>query len=82
MPGPLTRSIAAKLKAAADDLGISQDQLGKKIGQSQSQVSKYLRGEVALSVEDVDNLCRALGLSLTDVVGSADDETKDRAGQL
>lgn len=78
MPGPLTRHVAAKLRAAVEQRGLTQEQVGEQLGQSQSQVSKYLRGEVTLDLEEVDVICRTVGLNITELIRAADEETKDR----
>jgi transcriptional regulator with XRE-family HTH domain len=73
MPGQLTRNIAAQLRRASEAAGLSQTQVGEAIGQSQSQTSKYLRGEVVLDVEELNALCDFLGLDILAVVANAKD---------
>lgn len=60
--GPLARSVAAILKDALKDADVSQERAGEAIGESQSQVSKYLRGDLALNVDQIQVLCDMLGL--------------------
>jgi transcriptional regulator with XRE-family HTH domain len=71
MPGQLTRNIAAQLRSASEAAGLSQAQVGEAIGQSQSQTSKYLRGEVVLDVEELNALCDFLGLDILTVLANA-----------
>lgn len=75
-PGPLSRHIAAILEAERKAQGLSQVALAARAGFTQSQLSKHLRGERVLTVDGLDDLCTALGLSIVDVVREADDRRK------
>jgi len=71
-PGPLSRAIANILSDALGDAGIGQTELGEVVGISQSQLSKLLRAERALTIDELDRLCTALALDLIDVITRAD----------
>lgn len=76
-PGPLSIEVARILSRAVEDRRgtsgrITQQQLADSIGVTQSQVSKYLRGERVLTVDQLDVLCLALSLSIGLVIESAD----------
>ncbi len=45
--------------------------LGVAVGISQSQLSKYLRGIRVLDVDQLDDLCFALHLDITEVMREA-----------
>ena len=66
--GPLSRAIAHILGDAFALTGGHQETLGELAGISQSQLSKYLRGERVMTVEELEALCRALDLDLVEVV--------------
>lgn len=72
MPGPLTEAIASILRDAVEGRGLTQTQVAESIGQSQSQVSKYLRGETTMDAEEIDKVCRLVGISIADVITQAD----------
>lgn len=72
MPGPLTKSIAAILRAAVEERGLTQAQVGEALGQSQSQMSKYLRGETVMDAEEIFIVCRLVGVSISDVFARAE----------
>lgn len=72
MPGPLTEAIASILREAVEARGLVQRQVAEAIGQSQTQVSRYLRGEVTMDAEEIDKVCRLLGISIADVITQAD----------
>ena len=72
MPGPLTEAIASILREAVESRGLLQRQVADAIGQSQTQVSRYLRGEVTMDAEEIDKMCRAVGLNIADVITRAD----------
>lgn len=78
MPGPLTKSIAAILREAVEERGLTQTQVAEAIDQSQSQVSKYLRGEVVMDAEEIDRICRLVGMSIADVITAADKASRSR----
>lgn len=51
------------------DANLTQLQLAEKIGQTQSYVSKYENGEQRLDLIELEAVCNAAGISLTDFVG-------------
>lgn len=72
-PGPLTFAIAAILRDALLESLMTQTQLGDRIGMPQSMVSTYLNAGKVLDVELLDQMCRALGLELGNVIRVAVD---------
>lgn len=68
---PLSSLIAAELDRAFIASGLTQGEVGEAAGVSQSQVSKYLRGVRVPDVDVLDDLCRALGLDIAEVVARA-----------
>jgi transcriptional regulator with XRE-family HTH domain len=44
---------------------ITQVELGRRLSQTQSHVSKWERGELRIDVIQLRNICRALGTELT-----------------
>jgi len=60
----LLRLLREKRKAA----GFSQSEVAKRLGRSQSFVSKYESGELRLDLVELSSVCRALGLSLSSFV--------------
>jgi DNA-binding Xre family transcriptional regulator len=66
----LSQRIAALLSARMLELGVSQRALAASTGISQSTVSRHLTAG-GMPVDSLDLYCRALGLSLVDVVKRA-----------
>ena len=60
--------LAALLRQVRLDANITQLQLAEKIGQTQSYVSKYENGEQRLDLIELEAVCKAVGISLTDFV--------------
>jgi DNA-binding Xre family transcriptional regulator len=60
------------LRDVLEAQGRSQTWLAAEVGISQSQMSKHLRGERTLNLDQLDAICHALGLHLHDVVQAAD----------
>jgi transcriptional regulator with XRE-family HTH domain len=60
--------LAALLRQVRLDADLTQLQLAEKIGQTQSYVSKYENGEQRLDLIELEAVCKAVGVSLTDFV--------------
>lgn len=67
----LWEAIARRLAEAFAASGLTQQQVGERAGISQSQTSKYLRGQRVPDLVTLDALCAALGLDIGEVVSSA-----------
>ena len=60
--------LAALLRQVRLDANLTQSQLADKIGQTQSYVSKYENGEQRLDLIELEAVCKAAGISLSDFV--------------
>ena len=60
--------LAALLRQVRLDANLTQLQLAEKIGQTQSYVSKYENGEQRLDLLELEAVCKAVGITLTDFV--------------
>lgn len=60
--------LAALLRQVRLDANLTQSQLAEKLGQTQSYVSKYENGEQRLDLIELEAVCKAVGISLTDFV--------------
>ena len=56
------------LREARDNAGLTQVELGARLGQSQSFVSKCERGERRLDIVEVRAFCKALDISFSSFV--------------
>ena len=54
------------LRDVREEAGLRQQDVAKKIGEPQSLVSKYEIGERRLDVLELREVCRAMGIGLTD----------------
>ncbi|MBS0213278.1 MAG: helix-turn-helix transcriptional regulator [Proteobacteria bacterium] len=61
-------SLAALLRQVRVDANLTQSQIAERIGQTQSYVSKYENGEQRLDLIELELVCKAVGVSLTDFV--------------
>lgn len=50
------------------DAGLTQSELGEKLNQTQSYVSKYEGGEQRLDLLEIEAICKAVDLSLLEFV--------------
>lgn len=61
------------LREARLRTGLSQAELGRRVGRSQSQIARWERGDVKPSLETLRDLVRACGLELTFRFANYDD---------
>jgi transcriptional regulator with XRE-family HTH domain len=60
--------LAALLRQVRLDAHLTQSQLAEKIEQTQSYISKYENGEQRLDLMELEVVCQAVGISLSDFV--------------
>lgn len=77
-PGVLSQEIAATLRAQLGRKQFSQSALAAAVGISQTQLSGILNARKHVDVEQLDELCFALGLSFREVIAAADRATSHR----
>ncbi len=62
------RRLAALLRQIRVEAKLTQGQVAESIGQAQSYVSKYENGEQRLDLIELEAVCKAVGIPLTDFV--------------
>ena len=62
------RQLAALLRQVRLDAGFTQAQVAESIGETQSYVSKYENGEQRLDLMELEAVCKAVNISLTQFV--------------
>ncbi len=67
------KKLQALLRQVRLEAGLTQDQLAEKLGRPQSFISKYESGERRLDVLELREVCRAIGISLVDLVARLDE---------
>jgi transcriptional regulator with XRE-family HTH domain len=75
-PGQLGRAVATILDLEVLAQGLTQQALGDLVGLSQTQIGSYLRGHKGMTVDEAGDICRALGLTLSEVIVSAEAESR------
>lgn len=63
-PGPYARAFSAQVRLVIERQGITKEALAAATGVSRNYLSKRLRDEVAFTLNDVEALCRVLGIEL------------------
>lgn len=58
------------LKQARVNADLTQSELGEKLGQTQSYVSKYESGEQRLDLMEIEAICDAIGIPLITFIES------------
>lgn len=74
-PGPLSRHIAATLSAEMRRRGLRQTDIAADVGMSPSQLSRALSATKVFTIDQLDAVCRAVGVSLSGVVAAASTAT-------
>ena len=62
---PKQLTFTDELRQAIRRGGKSQYRISKETGISEGQLSRFMHGQVGLSLSAIDRLCRILGLSIT-----------------
>lgn len=62
------RRLAVLLRQVRVDAKLTQGQVAESIGQTQSYVSKYENGEQRLDLIELESVCKAVGIPLTEFV--------------
>jgi transcriptional regulator with XRE-family HTH domain len=66
------------LKKAREQANVTQVQLAKRLKETQSEISKFERGERRMDLVQLRRWCEALGIEFLDFVKSVDDALSRR----
>lgn len=69
-PGSLTQRVASEIRAEMGRRQLSQADLGLVLGIHRTQISKRLRGELAFTTVELDQIAEALGISVDRLLGA------------
>lgn len=72
-PGPLSISIAAILNEEIRRRGLRQTDIAARAGMSASQLSRVLSVSKVFTIDQLDAVCRAVGVPLREVIVGAED---------
>lgn len=78
--GAFIHALAGILRGQVGTLQLKQEEIAQAIGISRGQMSKILRGEKQIDLEQLDELCWVIGLSFRDTVVAADERSRLRHG--
>ena len=65
------KEFGEKLKKARKDLGYTQENLAYDVNLSTTTISRFESGELIPNIEQVCKICNALGIYITDLVGTS-----------
>ena len=71
------RLLPSILTSLRNELGLRQVDLAQKLGRPQSFVSKYESGERRLDLLEINEICIALHVSLSEVVARVEQELNE-----
>ena len=71
-PHPLDVALGGRIRLRRRELGMSQDQLARKIGITFQQVQKYEHGTNRVSFSRLVEIAEALKCSVSDIMGDLD----------
>lgn len=77
LPGPLSAAIARIVQDAIATRGLPQVRVAEAASISASQLSRILSGIKVFTLEELDRVCVALDVDISDVVSQADEETRE-----
>lgn len=77
-PGALSQEIAAIIRSHMARRNINKVQLSKASGISRTQLGAYVNAVKQMDIEELDQVCFALGLKLREVVAEAEAATASR----
>jgi transcriptional regulator with XRE-family HTH domain len=72
------RVFCRQLKAARERTHITQSELARRLKETQSEISKFERGERRLDIVQLRRWCRALEMSLSDFVAMFENALRGR----
>ncbi|APF32913.1 XRE family transcriptional regulator [Microbacterium sp. SGAir0570] len=67
-PGPLSRHVAHLLSIEIARRGLRQSDIAARAGMSSSQLSRVLAAKKVFTLDQLDAVCRAVGVPITQVV--------------
>jgi transcriptional regulator with XRE-family HTH domain len=70
--GPLAHEVVGIIRGHLARIGWTHGKLGAKIGISASQVSRMLRGDRHMDLDQLARICQVTGLRVTDVLAEAE----------
>jgi transcriptional regulator with XRE-family HTH domain len=68
----LGAAVASVLDNERRDVGLTQVMLGEMVGISQSQLSLLLSGTSPITIDEIDVIAHALGLTVSQVIDAAE----------
>lgn len=78
LPNAFSQEVAAILREKIGRRKAAQKLIAADVGISEAQLSAILNGKKHADIEQLDNVCRSIGIKLSDVVKRAEDETSLR----
>lgn len=73
------RRLQDMLREARAEAGLKQSELAARIGADQSFVSRYERGERRLDLIELETICKACGVRLSEFVAAFEADTRSAA---
>lgn len=70
-PRGLSARVADTLRAEMARSRVSQQELASRLGLTQQKISRRMSGRVAFSLDELEQIASALGLSVQDLVSGA-----------
>lgn len=71
VPGPISTAVTQLIATTSEELLLTQSELGRRTGIHQVTISRTFRGEREFTLDELDAICDALGLSLLAVINEA-----------
>lgn len=81
-PGPLSRHVADVLASEIARRGLRQTDIAAQAGMSASQLSRVLGAKKVFTIDQLDAVCRAVGIRIAEVVMIPDQRRRRGPGAI
>jgi transcriptional regulator with XRE-family HTH domain len=62
------QAVATEIRVTMLRRGVNQTELAQRLGHDQTWLSKRLKGRTTLSIDDLDQIARAIGVEMIDLM--------------
>lgn len=70
---PMDAAIAAQLRGAAAARNVTRVEIAKHAGIPDRTLARYMKGERSITISQLRDICRAIGVDMGDLIDAAED---------
>lgn len=76
--GELAQLVAEEVRAAQGRQRVTGRELARRVGEPNTTVARWLRGDTPMGVDELDAVADALGVEVSDLIAAAKEEQRRR----